>query len=122
MPGLTLTGDKEIDKKIIAYFLKTPKALVFIIFSFLSGQIWVFILITYFKAKTKGNNILTTRISKTVIGLFWFVLVDYPIHLIRNGLIIDSENVFSNYVYAILYGLAIQAIIFIIIVSKKKEK
>ena len=35
---------------------------------------------------------------------------------------VTYENVFSNYLYTLLYGFVIQGVIFILIISFKKEK
>ncbi len=56
------------------------------------------------------------------MGILWFSLINLPIHLIRNGIYVTEENILSNYLYTILYGVVIQAMILIYIVSFKREK
>jgi hypothetical protein len=112
----------EIEKKIIEFLVATPKALALIILSFFSGQLWFFVLITYFKSNAKGNKYLNNYYSKLAIGIIWFIIVNLPIHFIRIGFEIDDNNIFLNFFYTIIYGFVLQGIIFTLIVAIKKEK
>lgn len=86
-----------IQEKIISWLLITPKALAILVCSLFSGQLWFFVIVTYFKARNKGNTYINNILAKTVIGVLWFSLINLPIHLIRNGISVTYENVFSNY-------------------------
>lgn len=112
----------EIQEKIISWLLATPKALAILAVSLISGQLWFFVIVTYCKTKSKGNIYLNNIYSKTAMGFLWFSLINLPIHLIRNGIYVTEENILSNYLYTILYGVVIQAMILIYIVSFKREK
>ena len=114
--------NKEIGKKVLEWLLATPKALAILICSFLSGQMWFFIIVTYLKTTNKGNTYINNKVAKTVMGLLWFSMINLPIHLLRHGAEISYDNIFSSYLYTLLYGFVLQAIIVILVVSFKKEK
>jgi hypothetical protein len=78
--------DGSIEQQLIDYLRQTPKAVAVLIFSFFSGQLWVFIIIAYLKKTTKGNKLLNSIHGKTALGLFWFTLVLIPIYYIREPL------------------------------------
>ena len=119
---LAITKNEEIWKKVIDWLLTTPKALALLVFSFFSGHLWIFIITTYFKTSKKGNKYLKSIYGKIAVGVIWFTIIDLPIHLFRNGNIIDINNIFDNILYAIMYGLILQGIVFGLIVTLKKEK
>ena len=113
---------EELQEKIISWLIATPKALGLLICSFLSGQLWFFIIITYLKENKKGNKYLKKFWAKLVLGVIWFAIIDLPIHFIRQGIEITESNIFANVFYTILYGFVIQGIISILIISLKTEK
>jgi len=114
--------NKELQEKVISWLIATPKALGLLVCSFLSGQLWFFIITTYLKENKKGNKYLKKFWAKLVLGVIWFAIINLPIHLIRQGIEITETNIFANILYTILYGFVIQGVISILIISLKTEK
>lgn len=111
----------EAKEKIFEYVLNTPKALVTLVFSWLSGHLWVYIVLTYFKDGTKGKKFLDGHIGKTAIGLLWFSLIMIPTYYFsHSSLNIEYEKLLSSVFSTLLYGLALQAIIFILLTLFKR--
>ena len=113
----------EIESKVFSYILNTPSALGTIAISFLSGHLWAFIIITYFKKGKRGKSFLNAKTGKTAIGLLWFSIIILPIYYISNETLnIEYEKLLDSVVTTLLFGLALQAIIFGLIVSFKGEQ
>ena len=118
-----ITLPSEIENKIFSYILNTPSVLGTIAISFLSGHLWAFIIITYLKKGKKGKSFLNAKTGKTAIGLLWFSIIILPIYYISNGTFnIEYEKLLDSVVTTLLFGLALQAIIFALIVSFKGEQ
>ena len=90
--------------------------------SFFSGQVWSYIIITYFKTKTKGNNILSHKYTKIAVGILWFTLIALPFNLIKHGVNFNFNAIMENSLPCILLAIAIQAIIFAYLTTFKTER
>lgn len=115
-------NDKKIKEFIINFFLSTPKTIAILFFSFFSGQVWSYLIITYFKTKTKGNSILNKPYTKIGVGLLWFTLISLPYNLCKNGTKIQFENILENSLLCLLSAAMLQAIIFFYLTTYKSEK
>lgn len=115
-------NDKKIKEFIVNFLLSSPKAIAVLFFSFFSGQVWAYLIITYFKSKTKGNTILNNKYTKIGVGLLWFVLISLPYNLCTSGLKIDFKIIIENSLVCILISTMLQAIIFGYLTTFKNEK
>ena len=113
--------DKICDA-IISIIISSPTLLGIVAFSYISGYAWSFLIVTYLKAKNKGNLFVTKTIGNIVFGFLWFSIIHLPIHWILVGWKMDINKVFDNCVYDLIYGLFIQAIILALFLTCKKEK
>jgi len=112
----------EIKKTIFKYIVSSPKALAIIFFSFFSGNLWNFIILSYVtKNNTKAIKHLDTYYSKISLGLIWFAFVMYPIYCIKYGVSeVSLENVFNIVWQTILISLFFQGIFTLIILKITK--
>jgi hypothetical protein len=115
-------NDKKIKEFIINFLISTPKAIAILFFSFFSGQVWAYLIITYFKSKTKGNAILNNKYTKTGVGLLWFIIVAMPYNLYMHGAKVNFENIIQHSIICILIGATLQAIVFGYLTTFKTEK
>jgi ABC-type multidrug transport system permease subunit len=115
-------ADKRIKDFIVNFLISTPKALLILVFSFLSGQVWTYLIIVYFKGKTKGNTILTQYYTKISIGVLWFSVIAIPLTYLKNGFSLTLNLIINDSLTSILISMLIQAIIFAYLTAYKKEK
>ena len=110
----------EIIDVLIKFLLKTPKILALSIFSYLSGHLWMFIILTYFKKGTKGNKILNNMVGRLSLGFCWYALVLIPVYWLFVGdCFLEYENILRVITPTIVFGLAFQLVSFIIISQVK---
>jgi hypothetical protein len=112
----------EIQKTIVKFIISSPKALAVIFFSFFSGNLWNFIILSYItKNNTKAIKHLDTNYSKISLGIIWFALIMYPIYCIKFGLTeVLLDNVFSIIWQTLLISMFFQAIFTLIIIKITK--
>lgn len=123
MNGKSLDIPEKISEKVIEYLIATPKALLFVVCSYFSGQLWLFIISTYFKKGKKGNKHLEGIIGRTALGIAWFALFLAPIHWLKfQTFQVEPENIFSILLGTILLAGFAQTIAFILITLFKSEK
>jgi len=115
--------DEELNKKALEFLVKTPKAMLFCIFSFFSGQLWVFIIITYLKKTKKGNKYLDKFYSKLGIGSFWFLVISSPFYIqkyhVFNFDFLKFLDIFCN---TLMLAVFLQLLVFILVISLAKER
>jgi len=112
----------EVMDKGIEYIISTPKALVAIFFSALSGHLWIYIISAYFVKEQKNKEKLDSLTGKIAVGLIWFSFIMLPVYLITHGTFnIEYEKLLHSVFSTILYGLFIQAIIVGLITIFKGE-
>ena len=112
-----------LGQKIVEYLLVTPKALALVVSSFLSGQLWVFVLFSYYKKTSKGSAYLNNKYGKTALGACWFCCFLVPIYLLKfRTLKVEAENVFAVVLESILMGALIQALVFLWVTIKHAGK
>jgi hypothetical protein len=110
----------DIRKKILDFFLATPKALFFVLCSFFSGQLWMYIVFSYFKTGTKGNTYLNNKYGKTALGACWFVLFIIPIYLFKfRTWQVEADKILSIIFETVLLGAFFQLVLFMIITWRK---
>lgn len=115
-------NDKKIKEFIINFLLSSPKAIAVLFFSFFCGQVWAYLIITYFKSRTKGNAILNNKYTKIGVGLLWFILISLPYNLIVVRQNVDFNSIIENSLICILISATIQAIIFGYLTTFRNEK
>jgi hypothetical protein len=111
---------EDLKKRVVDFFLATPKALFFAVCSFFSGQLWVYIVFSYFKKSTKGNTYLNNKYGKTALGACWFVLFMIPIYLFKyKSWQVDADKILGVILEAVLIGAFFQLVFFIVITWRK---
>jgi len=108
-----------LQNEVFKYLLKTPKALAFVFFSFISGYIWLYLILVWLKGSTnnKATRHLDSGYAKTALGLLWFAIVMYPLYCIKFGFgTVELEKVYLLAWNTLLTGLFFQGIITIIII------
>jgi threonine/homoserine efflux transporter RhtA len=106
---------KEIIEAIIRLLVNSPPMLLTVAMACGSGHLWVYIIFSHFTKKE--HAFLENIYGKTALGLIWFALIFIPVHLILNNTIIidpDDMNINTYLLNIIVFGLASQAVIFII--------
>ncbi|AWI24627.1 hypothetical protein HYN49_01265 [Flavobacterium pallidum] len=114
---------KEVENAITKYILSSPKALALMFFSFISGNLWIFIILSYLtKNTTKAVKHLDTYYSKISLGIIWFSIIMYPLHCLKYGMTdVTLENVFNIVWQTLLISLFLQGIITILILKLIKQ-
>lgn len=111
----------ELIDAIVSFLVSSPKALATIIFSWVSGHTWSYIIFTYFRNKEKSTDFFDGWIGKVSLGLLWFALVLLPINAIVNkSMQVDYESILNVAYTTILYAFVLQAVIFILITVFKR--
>ncbi|MDQ8005272.1 MAG: hypothetical protein REI64_10765 [Pedobacter sp.] len=111
--------EKSIQNEIVKYIIKTPIALAVIFFSFISGYVWLYIILSWLKGNTNNKAVkhLNSSISKTALGIMWFAVIMYPCYLLKFGISsVELPKVFEIVWQTILIGLFVQGIITFIII------
>jgi threonine/homoserine efflux transporter RhtA len=79
-----------------------------------SGHLWAYMIFSYFSKKER--KILESFYGRTALGLIWFALIIIPVHLISNGnLLFELSSITNALPSVIIFGLATQAMIFIVV-------
>lgn len=112
---------EEIKKKIVEFLLQTPKALAVAVFSYLSGQVWLYVIFTYLRPNMKGKSILDNLGGKIGLGLLWHVVVLIPLYLAKHGWRdFDERLILALVVPLIVFALFGQMVIFVLLTLLKK--
>ncbi len=105
--------ESEVEGRIVDYLRRTPHAVAVLFFSFMSGQLWTFVIAAYCRRGTRGNKLLQSITGRTAAGLAWFAIVMVPVYALYNQrLDFDYANVLSLVVPTIVIGLSVQVVIF----------
>jgi hypothetical protein len=116
---------EEIKKAILKYIVGSPKALAIIFFSFISGNLWNFVVLSYLTKNDKAVKYLDTYYCKISLGIIWFAIVMYPLHCMKYGMKdVQLESVFNIIWQTLLFGLFFQGLITFLIIKiiKKNER
>lgn len=114
LANTTVTIDTDAIERLIRasvdLLIKSPQALITILLAWFSGNVWTYIILSYFSKKER--NILNSNLSKISIGLFWFSLIFVFFHLVMyKNLIITFTNVLDSVVSVLIISLALQFIV-----------
>lgn len=114
LTNTTVTIDTDAIERLIQaavdLLIKSPQALITVLLAWFSGNVWTYIILSYFSKKER--NILNSNLSKISIGLFWFALIFVFFHLIMyKNLIITFTNVLDSLVSVLIISLALQFIV-----------
>lgn len=113
--------ESTIGQKVIEFLEKTPIAVAVPFFAFLSGQLWVFIIIAYVKSSQKGNKALQTIASKTGLGVCWFTFIMVPIYVLKHGGVnFEYPMIIDLTIPTIVGALFFQVIVFALFAQFKK--
>ena len=118
----SIFNSEELINAITSFLISSPIFLGIIICSYISGYAWCFLIVTYIKAKNKGNMFIRKMSGNIVLGFLWFTLIHVPIHWILVGSQMNISNILDHCAYDILYVFFIQTIILISVLMFKKEK
>ena len=111
----------ELIENIVTFLISTPKVLVAIVFSWVSGHLWSYVLFTYFRDKTKSIGFFDGWMGKASLGILWFALIIVPInYMVNDTFNIEYENILKVIYSVVLYGFVLQAFIFICLTLFKR--
>lgn len=103
-------------EQVVQFLRRTPESVAVLFISYLSGQLWAFILLAYVRSSTRANKLVDNLPAKTALGLVWFSFVLVPLHLFRNGAVGFAVNGLLDLVVpTLVIGLFLQAIVFAIV-------
>lgn len=123
MVGAIENFETKVVEKVIGYIIQTPQILYTLICSLLSGQLWIFIIVSYFKSGQKGNELFQSIYTKIAFGFCWFSLVLVPIYLLYfHTLNFEYNNIMKVFIPTIQTGLVLQVMFFIFCLKFRKEK
>ena len=104
---------------ILDVIISSPILLLTVATAWVSGHLWAYILMSCFTKKERGSlmvNFIESRFGRIVLGLFWFSVVIIPVHFVYyRKLSFDLDSIASVLPNVIVFGLAIQALIFAIV-------
>jgi hypothetical protein len=113
----------KLSQKALEYLLATPKALLFAICSFFSGQLWLFVIFAYYSNNSKGKTFLNNKYGKTALGACWFTVFLIPIYLLRfRTWRANADDVMSVLLETILAGAFCQTMVFAILTFKNSTR
>lgn len=113
---------EDISSEAITWILATPKALAFLICSYLSGQLWVFIIYGYLRSSRKGHKDIDNWRAKTALGALWFVPFLITVYLYKFGIQpLNEVRILASVLETILIGAFAQLIVIIIIIATEKK-
>ena len=118
-PAVT-TPESQLVKAILDLLSKNPLALVSIGLAWISGNVWVYIILGYFSIKER--DFLSKNWCKMSVGIIWFSLIYVFFHLITyKNLIISFTNVLEHLISVVIISYALQFIVllFVSVFSKK---
>lgn len=115
------TAQEAVEDLAVDFFRSTPIALAALAISFLSGQLWVFVIFEYMHPSKKANKALDNAAAKAALGLLWFALVLVPFYYIQfDDLSLEYQNILQLTVPTLVLGLFAQAIAFAFFAKVKK--
>lgn len=104
------------------FIISTPYSIPTIVLAYVSGNMWAYIILSYFSKKER--KILENWITKICLGILWFALVLLPIYFIHfKSLKFTVNRLIDIIITDIVISLAFQAIVIAVIyISHRKEK
>lgn len=116
-PVLTAVA-KAVTDKISA----TPQSAFFLILSYLSGHLWVFMVDTY-RPKLNGFDFLKEKLGKISLGIMWNLSVVSLVYTSRfHVYFFEYEKVSDCLVSTIIFGFTLQFIILVICITYGERK
>lgn len=116
--GSEASASEAIGLLLLDYLKKTPKAVVVFVVSYFSGHLWVFVLTTFLRSKTRGNKLLQSKTGKTAVGLLWFAPVLALVYWMKFGEFnFYYAHILSVVIPSIMVGLIVQLFVFTLFVT-----
>lgn len=113
---------EDIKKEILKYIVSTPKATAVVFFSFISGNLWNFVVMSYLTNNAKAVKYLDTYYCKVSLGIIWYSIIMYPLYCIKYGFTeVLLESVFNIIWQTLLIGLFIQGLVTLLIIKLIKK-
>lgn len=92
------------------FLMSSPYYLVPFVFAFFSGHVWSYIILSYFSKKER--KVLHSFIGRSALGIVWFALIFFFIHLMMyTTLKIDFESFKTVILTTVVVSFALQALI-----------
>ena len=105
--------EKEVGTQVVNYLARTPQAVAYLFCSFMSGQLWAFIILASYKKSIRGDKYLQTIAGRTALGFAWFVVVLVPLYFWRYQTLNCHYTKLVNLVVpTVVLGLFLQVVIF----------
>lgn len=115
--------DPKLVEAATEFLIATPVAMVFLVLAFLSGHLWIFILLTYAKSTSRGNRKIDNTYGKIALGIAWLAIVLLPVYYCRNhSLDFQPELILDVLPSTMIYALCIQLPAFWVIATLFRER
>lgn len=113
---------EAVGEIVLDYLRQTPKAVGVLLASFFSGHLWVFMVLAI-RTKTRGNTFLQPPIGRTALGLCWFTMIHLPLYFAKfRELDFKYNKMMQLAIPTVLFGLAIQVVLFAVFVRYGDKK
>jgi len=101
------------------YLLESPALLGLAAICLLSGHLLFFMIFTYITDKDATKTYLNTKIGKMALGALLYGFVGLPLYIYQHqSIAIEYDKLISITPAAIIVGLSLQAIFFIIFIYR----
>ncbi len=107
--------ENGIQAKLLEYLIATPKAMAVLVASFISGNLWAFIITAFIRSKRKGNSALLTVAGRTSLGFGWFMVVFVPFYIIKyHEIAFEYSKILQISIPTVIIGIFIQLVLFVL--------
>jgi hypothetical protein len=107
----------EVEDHVLQYIRETPKAVLVLFASLMSGHLWVYVITVMRGANTRGNKQLQSYLGHTSVGLGWFSVVLVVLYCCKfRRLDFDYANILELAIPTVLTGLFIQFVVIAVFV------
>src|SRR5579872_7212528 len=102
----------DIFDAAISIVIKSPKLLFVVVSARLSGELWIYLYIAYYKASGKNHQYINTHFGKTVVGLVWMAAVFVPLYYLFYGLHqFKEDDAMDMVVTVVIYSMFIELVV-----------
>jgi hypothetical protein len=113
--------ENKIGEKLVELIISIPQLLIACGVSFLSGNVWLWLIYTYFKKSNKGVTYLKSGWAKMGLGMLWNTLFLIPSYFIKFGFNTNVDGkILSIIGFTLLIASGMQAFATLLVIQLKK--
>lgn len=110
---MNLTIPPDVMNKFWEHISSSPHLLGLLFSSWLSGHFWLFIMFNFVGKKKNEKAMIDNFMGKIAIGVSWFLLIVYSIHIITaQKFYIEYTQVIDLILTSIIVGFILQFLIY----------